>query len=46
MAKLEVHAGTGGKDAELFAAEIAQSISKATGLTAEVEGKVHSFYSI
>lgn len=41
--RLEIHPGQGGLDSEMFATDVANSISKATGLSWSDNGRVISF---
>ena len=41
--RLEIHAGDGGTDAELFASELAAAISKHSGAVVETDGRVLVF---
>lgn len=40
MARMEIHPGEGGADAQAFAAELADAIGKFAGVTPSAEGNV------
>lgn len=40
MGTMEIHASQGGKDSELFAQDLAEAVSKASGVTPRTSGRV------